>query len=64
MKGKNMNEDSRCCGTGTCIIDPEGFCWCGQKWDGEKMAMPKLEVPPDDGQVTQSKQGPSSADTQ
>lgn len=64
MKGKNMNEDSRCCGTGTCIIDPEGFCWCGQKWDGEKMAMPKLEVPPDDGQVTQSKQGSSSADTQ
>jgi hypothetical protein len=63
-EGKNMNEDSRCCGTGTCIIDPEGFCWCGQKWDGEKMAMPKLEVPPDDGQVTQSKQGPSSADTQ
>ncbi|MFN4996291.1 MAG: hypothetical protein ACK49B_13155 [Burkholderiales bacterium] len=59
-----MNEDPRCCGTGTCIIDPEGFCWCGQKWDGEKMAMPKLEVPPDDGQVTQSKQGPSSADTQ
>ncbi|MEY4302168.1 MAG: hypothetical protein RJB06_575 [Pseudomonadota bacterium] len=63
-EGKNMNEDPRCCGTGTCIIDPEGFCWCGQKWDGEKMAMPKLEVPPDDGQVTQSKQGPSSADTQ
>jgi hypothetical protein len=59
-----MNEDPRCCGTGTCIIDPEGFCWCGQKWDGEKMAMPKLEVPPDDGQVTQSKQGPLSADTQ
>jgi len=26
--------------------------------------MPKLEVPPDDGQATQSKQGPSSADTQ
>ena len=63
-EGKNMNEDPRCCGTGTCIIDPEGFCWCGQKWDGEKMAMPKLEVPPDDGQVTQSKQGPSSADSQ
>jgi hypothetical protein len=63
-EGKNMNEDPRCCGTGTCIIDPEGFCWCGQRWDGEKMAMPKLEVPPDDGQVTQSKQGPSSADTQ
>ena len=63
-EGKNMNEDPRCCGTGTCIIDPEGFCWCGQQWDGEKMAMPKLEVQPDDGQATQSKQGPSSADTQ
>jgi hypothetical protein len=41
-----MSEDSRCCGTGTCIIDPEGRCWCGQVWDGEKMAMPKLELPP------------------
>ncbi len=39
-----MSEDSRCCGTGTCIIDPEGRCWCGQEWDGEKMAMPKLEL--------------------
>lgn len=40
-----MSEDSRCCGTGTCIIDPEGRCWCGQVWDGEKMAMSKLELP-------------------
>jgi len=32
-----MIEDPRCCGTGTCIIDPEGRCWCGQQWDGEKM---------------------------
>ena len=32
-----MGEDPRCCGTGTCIIDPEGRCWCGQQWDGEKM---------------------------
>jgi len=39
-----MSEDPRCCGTGTCIIDPEGRCWCGQQWDGEKMAMPKLEL--------------------
>lgn len=38
-----MSEDPRCCGTGTCIIDPEGRCWCGQQWDGEKMAMPKLD---------------------
>jgi hypothetical protein len=40
-----MSEDPRCCGTGTCIIDPEGRCWCGQHWDGEKMAMPKLDAP-------------------
>ena len=30
-------EDKRCCGSGTCIINVEGVCWCGQKWDGEKM---------------------------
>lgn len=35
-----MIEDERCCGTGTCIINEEGFCWCGQKWDGEKMCFP------------------------
>ena len=38
-----MNDDSRCCGTGTCIINPEGVCWCGQVWDGEKMSPPNLE---------------------
>jgi len=32
-----MNEDARCCGSGTCIIDTEGRCWCGQQWDGQKM---------------------------
>ena len=32
-----MREDPRCCGSGTCIIDTEGRCWCGQRWDGEKM---------------------------
>ncbi len=32
-----MTEDTRCCGSGTCIIDAEGRCWCGQRWDGEKM---------------------------
>lgn len=35
-----MSEDLRCCGTGTCIINEEGICWCGQVWDGEKMCMP------------------------
>ena len=37
-----MNDDPRCCGTGTCIINTEGVCWCGQVWDGEKMSMPKI----------------------
>ena len=32
-----MSDDPRCCGTGTCIINAQGACWCGQKWDGEKM---------------------------
>jgi len=35
-----MTEDLRCCGTGTCIINHEGYCWCGQKWDGQKMSFP------------------------
>ena len=30
-------EDKRCCESGTCIINAEGVCWCGQRWDGEKM---------------------------
>jgi hypothetical protein len=32
-----MTEDLRCCGTGTCMINEEGRCWCGQQWDGQKM---------------------------
>ena len=34
-------DDERCCGTGTCIINAEGYCWCGQKWDGQKMCFPE-----------------------
>jgi len=33
-------QDSRCCGTGTCLIDSLGRCWCGQQWDGEQMCRP------------------------
>jgi len=32
-----MEDDKRCCGSGTCIINAQGHCWCGQQWDGEKM---------------------------
>lgn len=40
-----MQEEERCCGTGTCIIDADGACWCGQVWDGVKMCLP-APVPP------------------
>jgi|GEM_PF-1094681 len=41
-----MTEDSRCCGSGTCIIDNDGRCWCGQRWDGQKMChVPLAPVP-------------------
>jgi hypothetical protein len=33
-----MNEqDSRCCGSGVCIINAGGECWCGQVWNGKEM---------------------------
>jgi hypothetical protein len=41
-----MNDDPRCCGSGTCIIDKEGRCWCGQLWDGEKMCHTPLAQAP------------------
>ena len=43
-----MNDDDRCCGTGTCIINNEGYCWCGQKWDGKEMRFPDHELPTSD----------------
>ena len=36
--------DKRCCGSGVCIINDFGECWCGQVWDGEKMAAPSLNL--------------------
>ena len=42
-----MNEDPRCCGSGTCIIDTEGRCWCGQQWDGDTLCLPDSGSPPD-----------------
>ncbi len=44
-----MTIDPRCCGSGTCIVDPEGRCWCGQQWDGEKMCNPPLKPRQDSG---------------
>ena len=39
-----MSEDPRCCGSGTCIIDSEGRCWCGQQWNGTAMCHPPLNA--------------------
>lgn len=36
-----MHDDERCCGTGTCIIDENGLCWCGQRWNGQTMCRPE-----------------------
>jgi hypothetical protein len=36
--------DKRCCGSGVCIINDLGECWCGQVWDGEKMVTPSLNL--------------------
>ena len=41
-----MSEDPRCCGSGICIIDTEGRCWCGQLWDGQKMCRTPLAPAP------------------
>jgi hypothetical protein len=56
-----MNEDDpRCCGSGTCIIDPEGRCWCGQQWDGEKMVSPSLQDASAGGQQTAGSSSPDA----
>lgn len=34
-------KDNRCCGSGVCIINEDGICWCGQKWDGERLLKPQ-----------------------
>lgn len=47
-------EDPRCCGTGTCIINDDGYCWCGQQWDGTKMCFPTANQHSSDGTVTSS----------
>ena len=36
--------DQCCCGSGVCIINDAGECWCGQVWDGEKMSAPNLNL--------------------
>jgi len=39
-----MTDDRRCCGSGTCIIDVEGRCWCGQQWVSRPADQPSVEA--------------------
>jgi len=39
-----MQDTKRCCGSGACIIDAHGHCWCGQQWDGNKMCSPPTHI--------------------
>jgi len=55
-----MTEDTRCCGSGTCIIDADGRCWCGQQWDGQKMCHAPL-APAEDPVGKVPPLGPCSA---
>ena len=57
--------DSRCCGAGVCIINAEGECWCGQKWDGEKMAYVPLDLnqPQDEAMQNKTTDEPKSNNT-
>lgn len=60
-----MSEDPRCCGSGTCIIDAEGRCWCGQQWDGQKMcraALPPAAAPAP-GAVAEQSRPPSASES-
>jgi hypothetical protein len=53
-------EDERCCGTGTCILDAQGLCWCGQQWDGLTMCKPAMNA--DTTPAPASKQAEQKAD--
>ena len=59
-----MDDDIRCCGTGTCLINAEGFCWCGQQWDGAKMCFPaKSASEPSNGRSAAEREAPPSDTT-
>lgn len=48
-------EDTRGCGSGACIIDAQGHCWCGQKWEGERICV-RVPDEPVAREATQSSQ--------
>ncbi len=60
IHGEPVMEDTRCCGTGTCIINAEGYCWCGQRWNGERMCFPE-PMHLQSQQASQDETAPSSS---
>jgi hypothetical protein len=41
-----MNEDPRCGGSSTCVIENESRYCCGQPWNGQKMChAPQARAP-------------------
>jgi hypothetical protein len=56
---ENVMEDARCCGTGTCIINADGECWCGQRWNGTHMSYPDAVLDKTTADTSQS-EGASS----
>jgi hypothetical protein len=62
------NLDKRCCGSGVCIINEAGECWCGQRWDGTKMSFVPLgstsaTEPSRDSQAAANNQTKNQSDT-
>jgi len=53
-----MTDDLRCCGSGTCLINADGYCWCGQRWDGEKMCTPPTQAANSDPEAKMDDQTP------
>jgi hypothetical protein len=54
-----MTDDPRCCGRGSCVIDAQGRCWCGQQWDGQTMcfAAPSPQATGDVADVAKAAEG-------
>jgi hypothetical protein len=55
--------DKRCCGSGVCIINDAGECWCGQVWNGEKMVAPSLLASKSDIKSPEQNLGQSKPDS-
>ena len=59
-----MSQDERCCGSGTCIIDADGLCWCGQRWQDNQLCSTTAQNHSNEPLIPQdaADDGPGSAD--